>query len=72
MNTWKKITKGSLKQFKRNEMFVVKAINVEWDTGKPYTSDPYCTWINDFAIYARWPHPFDPTHYCELPTEIEK
>jgi hypothetical protein len=39
--------------------------------GAKYTSDPYCVWRNDDGSFARWPHPFPPTHYSELPTEYE-
>lgn len=51
-----------------NKMFVVKAIDVVTASGMKYTSDPYCVWFSTHdSSYARWPHPFDPTHFVELP-----
>lgn len=47
------------------EMFVVIAIDVIVGTRK-YTSDPYCVW-REGEDFIRWPHKFDPTHFCLLP-----
>ena len=50
-------------------MFVVIAIGVQVTaTGVPYTSDPYCVWRDPDGSFARWPHPFQPTHWYPLPT----
>jgi hypothetical protein len=51
------------------EMFVVRAFNVPVTiSGPPYTSDPYCVWIDDTSgDFARWPHKFPPTHWIPLP-----
>lgn len=50
------------------KMFVVKGIDVplKFD-GKPYTTDPYCVWVQLNGTLARWPHEFEPTHFCLLP-----
>ncbi len=49
-------------------MFVVKAINIypTETTSHVYNTDPYCVW-KDGDKFVRWPHPFQPTHYCLLP-----
>jgi hypothetical protein len=50
------------------EMFVVIAMNVKpLPSSAPYTSDPYCVWREADGSFARWPHPFAPTHWCPLP-----
>ena len=50
-------------------MFVTIAIGVQVTaTGIPYTSDPYCVWRDPGGSFARWPHPFQPTHWYPLPT----
>lgn len=53
------------------EMFVVKAFNVVngFTGGLPYTSDPWCVWLEKDGSFARWPHNFKPTHWLKLPTE---
>lgn len=53
-------------------MFVVKAFDVlpMQNSIYKYTSDPYCVWLEN-GEYVRWPHPFPPTHYLELPVEKE-
>lgn len=74
---WKKI--DSLpKEYKKNrKMFVVKAIGGRPfpNIGYEYTTDPYCVWVKegtrDNVEFVRWPHAFPPTHYYELPTEVE-
>lgn len=51
------------------EIFVVIAIGAKvTDVGYPATSDPYCVWRNPLGSFARWPHPFPPTHWYPLPT----
>lgn len=71
---------------RHSPMFVVIGIDVDRG-GYTYTTDPYCVWWNTTAgvgderfpnnpptHFARWPHPFEPTHWCELPdvkTEVE-
>ena len=51
------------------KMFVTIAIGVQVTaTGVPYTSDPYCVWRDPDGSFARWPHPFQPTHWYPLPT----
>lgn len=32
-----------------------------------YTTDPYCGWRNADDSWARWPHPFPPTHWAPIP-----
>jgi hypothetical protein len=50
------------------EMFAVIAMNVKpLPSSAPYTSDPYCVWRDVDGSFARWPHPFAPTHWCPLP-----
>ena len=49
-------------------MFVVVAIDADTGYhGAPYTSDPYCVWREVDGSFARWPHPFPPTHWLPLP-----
>lgn len=52
-------------------IFVVKGFNVcnGFTGSKPYTSDPYCVWPDGNGGFARWPHKFQPTHWCELPED---
>jgi len=56
------------KEWKPFEMFVVIGINVKLSTSPPYTTDPYCVWRNLDESFARWPHSFEPTHWCPLPS----
>ena len=51
-------------------MFVVIAIQTTEasPSGVPYTSDPYCVWRERDGSFVRWPHPFPPTHWCNLPS----
>jgi hypothetical protein len=64
---------------KGREMFVVKAFDVPLlnHSNVLYTTDPYCVFVyrmSDDLItssFARWPHPFMPTHFCLLPEERE-
>ncbi|MND47899.1 hypothetical protein D3C80_388050 [compost metagenome] len=53
-----------------NKMFVVKAFRVHVG-GAIYTSDPYCVWITLGGKMPRWPHEFEPTHFCELPENLK-
>lgn len=51
-------------------MFVVIAMDFDLEKvgGKGrYTSDPWCVWVHSDGSFARWPHPFPPTHWCPLP-----
>lgn len=48
------------------EIFVAVAIDIVRGTTK-YTTDPYCVWYDADGCYARWPHPFPPTHFMKLP-----
>lgn len=54
---------------KGREMFVVKAFGViPYEGVREYDSDPYCVWWDKhYEEFARWPHPFEPTHFCLLP-----
>ena len=55
------------------KMFVVRAIDIipPGCSGLSlYTTDAYCVWLEN-GEYARWPHPFPPTHFSKLPTEKE-
>jgi hypothetical protein len=54
-------------------MFVVIAFNVKPRfCSIPYTSDPYCVWREIDGAFARWPHSFEPTHWCPLPDHNPK
>lgn len=49
-------------------MFVVIAINVciggpDWR----YMTEPYCVCRDAKDGFAKWPHPFPPTHWLSLP-----
>jgi len=50
-------------------MFVAIAINVQPlpHNNMLYTSDPYVVWQPEQGKFARWPHPYPPTHYYPLP-----
>lgn len=48
------------------KMFVVKGFDVNIN-GRPYTTDPYCVWVQLNGTLARWPHDFEPTHFYLLP-----
>ncbi len=49
------------------KMFVAKAFDaIPFRGASAYESDPYCVW-RDGDSFARWPHSFQPTHWCELP-----
>jgi len=64
---WKPISELPATYGLTNKMFVVKAIKVSIGDGVVYTSDPYCVWITLGGKMPRWPHEFEPTHFCELP-----
>ena len=67
-NSWQPIEDLPAKFKTSREMFVVKAIKVNFENVKSYTSDPYCVWYDKHnGNFLRWPHPFKPTHFCELP-----
>ena len=63
---WKPIESAPVANNKK--MFVVIAIDAKIpDLEKKYTSDPYCVWRGKNGEFVRWPHDFQPTHWCELP-----
>ena len=35
--------------------------------GRAYTTDPFCVWREPDGGFARWPHNWGPTHFCDLP-----
>jgi hypothetical protein len=47
----------------RRRMFVVRG----YIPKQNYKTDPYCVWLKDDGTYARWPHPFAPCEFLELP-----
>lgn len=36
-------------------------------SGMDYITDPWVGWRESEEAFARWPHPFPPTHFYELP-----
>lgn len=72
---WKPITELPELYNETKRMFVVCAKVTEksqWGASYAcigYITDPYCVWRNKDGSYARWPHPFEPTHFYELPVE---
>lgn len=69
---WKKIENLPEKYRNSHKMFVVKGINVVHPKGVvSYTTDPYCVWWDGDRVCGRWPHAFPPTHFCELPEDVE-
>lgn len=50
------------------EMFVAKAFRASpgFSDGRTYDSDPWCVWQEFPGMFARWPHPFPPTHFVRL------
>lgn len=56
------------REFKPFNMFVAIALEVRLGPNSaPYTSDPWCVWVDRDGSFARWPHSFAPTHWCPLP-----
>jgi hypothetical protein len=56
-----------------NKAFVAIAVDViPPGLSLKYTTDPYCVWNQGNGDFARWPHPFPPTHFCRLPDIKEK
>ena len=54
------------------EMFAVIAKDVMvTENGAPYTTDPYYVSREDDG-FARWPHPFPPTHWHPMPQFEDK
>jgi hypothetical protein len=51
-------------------MFV--AIAIHSPVANNYTSDPYCVWVENDGTFARWPHPFPPTHWLPLPRNCQR
>lgn len=48
-------------------MFVVIGFDVDVGCRIPYTTDPYCVWLEGGRVCGRWPHTYQPTHFCVLP-----
>lgn len=52
------------------EMYVVRGFDIKPNKKyliSRYTTDPYCVWPDGKGNWARWPHPFPPTHWMPLP-----
>lgn len=50
------------------EMFVVIGVGIQhFSDPHLYTTDPWCVWRYESGSFARWPHPFAPTHWMPLP-----
>lgn len=48
-------------------MFVVRG-RAPYGSSGEYTTDPYCVWLDRTnTVFVRWPHPFPPTEFVELP-----
>lgn len=69
---WKKIENLPEKYRNSHKMFVVKGIDIPEIGCFKYTTDSYCVWWDGDGVCGRWPHPFRPTHFCELPEEVEE
>lgn len=57
-----------------HKMAVFIAVDAIINAGSPpYTSDPYCGWLESDGSITRWPHKFNPTHffYIEPPRKGE-
>lgn len=67
---WKKIENLPEKYTNSHKMFVVKGIDIPRTGWFKYTTDPYCVWYEK-GKFVRWPHKFPPTHYCDLPEDVE-
>lgn len=70
---WKKIENLPEIYNTSRKIFVVKAIDIippRCNVLGLYTTDPYCVW-KEGSEYVRWPHPFPPTHFFELPVDKE-
>jgi hypothetical protein len=53
---------------KDRKMFAVIAKDVVvTPNGVPYTTYPYYVWMESEDAFARWPHPFPPTHWHPMP-----
>ena len=65
MNDWIDL---STEKPKQKEMVVFIAIDADIGSGRKYTTDPYCGWMDCDGNIARWPHnALAPTHFCRLP-----
>jgi hypothetical protein len=54
---------------KPSKMFAVIAKDVVvTSNGAPYTTDAYYVWREINGEFARWPHPFPPTHWHPMPS----
>lgn len=63
MNKWKPIS-----ELKNNRKCVVLIAKTHLtDNSSTYITDPWCGWLQSDGKFARWPHPFPPTHFYELP-----
>lgn len=69
---WKPIAELPVDPRGKNVVALIAINTLEARGSSPYTSDPYCGWriaeINYPESFARWPHRFLPTHFCELPS----
>lgn len=67
MSEWKPISELPAER----KMVVLVAIDVLIPINETrstlYSTDPYCGWRNSDGSFARWPHPFPPTHFATLP-----
>ncbi len=68
---WKALANLPLEFTIKKKMFVVIGINVPLKSGQVYTTDPYCVWVELNGTLSRWPHEFEPTHFCLLPEGVE-
>lgn len=61
MQDWKPI--WELNQNKKSVALIAKTTM----HGREYITDPWIGWRESNGSFARWPHPFAPTHFCDLP-----
>lgn len=61
-NNWKPISELPI----RNKCVVLIA-ETTMGSGMNYITDPWVGWRESEDSFARWPHPFPPTHFMELP-----
>jgi hypothetical protein len=66
---WQPIETAPEPKAGKRPMFVVCGFSVSYEaTGeRHYTTDPWCVWRTMDGGFARWPHPFAPTHWMPLP-----
>lgn len=64
---WKPIAELPQLYKDTRKMFVVRG-HLPYGNDKTYVSDPYCVWLDKGNTkYVRWPHPYPPTEFVELP-----